>query len=417
MKLDERYRWLIWLSLSEIGTMLVLMNYSALLPILQKEWSLTNAQAGWIYSSYHIGYILSVVALTSLTDYVNPKYIYITTAFWGGISGTLFCVLAKGFVSALVFRLLMGISFAGTYMPGLRMVSERFPSRERGRAVGVYVAAFTLGASLSLLLTGFLVSYLPWRWSFFITSLGPVGGGVIAIFQLRGISGGRTPEVEKVPLKEVFQNRPVLMIIGGYIAHMWEMFGMRGWLVTFLTACFLTHQFELSKALRLSTVIGGAATLMGALSSALGGVLSDRFGRANTIIAIMVGSCLISLLIGWTREFHLWVIFVISLLYGSIVPAESSILSTGITELAHPGVLGRTMALQSLLGFGAASLSPIVFGYILDLTNPSDALARFGFFPNWGWAFMMLGIGGLAGPLVIWKVKKRMSDSPLSPSP
>jgi MFS family permease len=417
VKLDERFRWLILFSLSEIGAMLVLMNYSALLPLLQKEWSLTNGQAGWIYSSYHIGYILAVVALTSLTDYIHPKYIYITTAFWGGISGILFSALATGFVSALVLRLLMGISFAGTYMPGLRMVSEKFPSHERGRAIGIYVGAFTLGGSLSLFLAGFLISYVSWRWAFFFTSLGPIAGGIIAVFQLRGISGGRSVEEKRVPLKEVFRNRPVLMIIGGYIAHMWEMFGMRGWAVTFLTACFLTNQFELSRAVRLSAAIGGAATLMGAISSVICGTLSDRLGRANTIITIMLGSCVVSFVIGWTREFPLWIIFILSLLHGSIVPAESSVLSTGITELAHPGVLGRTMALQSLMGFGAASLSPIVFGYILDLTNPSDALARYGYVPNWGWAFVMLGIGGLVGPLVIWKVKGRMSHSPHHPAP
>jgi len=69
MRLDDRYRWLIWMSLSEIGTMLVFSNYSALLPILQKQWALTNGQAGWIFSSYQIGYIVAVVFLTSLTDY------------------------------------------------------------------------------------------------------------------------------------------------------------------------------------------------------------------------------------------------------------------------------------------------------------------------------------------------------------
>ena len=119
----------------------------------------------------------------------------------------------------------------------------------------------------------------------------------------------------------------------------------------------------------------------------------------------MLGSGLISLLIGWTRAFPLWVVLILSILYGFMVTGESSVLSTRVTELAHPDGLGRTMALQSLFGFGSASLSPIVFGYILDITNPPDALARFGYVPNWGWAFMLLGIGGLMGPLIISRVK------------
>ncbi len=406
MWLDDRYRWLMWISLAEIGTMLVFNNYSALLPILQKEWSLTNSQAGWIFSSYQIGYILAVVLLTSLTDYTHPKYIYLATSFWAGLAGILFSLWAEGVYSAMILRTLMGIGFAGTYMPGLRLVSERFPSAERGMAVGIYVGAFTLGAAVSLFLTGILSSLLPWKWAFFITSLGPIVGGVIAFFKLGEVATTGREEEAKLPLVEVLRNRPALMMIGGYVAHMWEMFGMRGWIVAFLTACFLTAHYDLERAVSLSAVIAGAVTLAGALSNALGGALSDRFGRANTIIVVMLGSGLLSLLIGWTRGFPISVIVLLSLLYGFMVTGESSVLSTGVTELARPGELGRTMALQSFLGWGAASLSPIAFGYILDLTNPADALTRFGYVPHWGWAFMVLGLGGLVGPLIISRLKK-----------
>ncbi|HSB07686.1 MAG TPA: MFS transporter [Thermodesulfobacteriota bacterium] len=406
MRFDDRFRLLTWLSFGQICTMLVFANYQALLPILQKEWALTNGQAGWIYSSYHIGYILSVFILSSLTDYVNPKYIYLITAFWAGISGALFSLLAEGFRSALILRTLMGIGLAGTYMPGLRMVSENFSPEQRGRAVGIYVASFTFGTSLSFFFTGFLNSALSWRWAFLITSLGPIAAGVIASLGMREISWSKAESGKDVSFAEILRNRPVMMMIGGYVCHMWEMFGMRGWMVAFLAACLLAMRYDLSKAVSMSTYITGWATLIGALSNAIGGTLSDRFGRSNTIIIIMLGSGVLSLVIGWTITFPLWIIVVVSLLYGLLIPAESSVISTGVTELAHPWGLGRTMAIQSVLGFGAASISPIIFGYVLDLTNPADALVRFGYFPNWGWAFTLLGLGGLIGPLFIWKMRR-----------
>ncbi len=409
MKLDNRFRWLIWLSLAEIGTMLVFNNYSALLPILQKEWSLTNSEAGWIFSSYQIGYILAVVLFTSLTDYVNTKSIYVLTSLWAGLTGILFSIWSEGFYSAMVLRTLMGIGFAGTYMPGLRMVSERFDSRERGRAVGIYVGAFTLGASISLFLTGMLNSLFSWRWAFLITSLGPIAGGIIAFFRLGEGGKTKTEKEARTPLREVLKNRPALKMIGGYAAHMWEMFGMRGWIVAFLTACLLTAHYDLDKAVSLSAAIAGVVTLAGAFSNTLGGTLSDRFGRVHTIIVVMIGSGLLSLVIGWTRGLPIALIIVLSVLYGFMVTGESSVLSTGVTELARPGGLGRTMALQSLIGWGAASLSPIAFGYVLDLTNPADALTRIGYVPNWGWAFVILGLGGLVGPLILWPLKKKPS--------
>ncbi len=385
--------------------MLVFSNYSALLPVLQKEWGLTNGQAGWVYSSYQIGYILSVVALTSLTDYANPKHIYILSACWSGISGILFSLLSEGFKSALILRTLMGIGLAGTYMPGLRMVSEKFQSRERGKAVGIYVAAFSLGVAASLFLTGFLNSYLSWRWAFFLTSLGPIGGGIISFFQLGKLTSERA-EGRILSVKEVFRNRPVFLLILAYAAHMWEMFGMRAWMVAFFTSCLITSGYDFERAVGLSAIIAGIVTLVGAVSNALGGALSDRFGRGNMIVVVLLGSSFLSLLIGWTRTFPLPAVLFLSFLYGFMVTAESSVLSTGVTELAHPGGLGRTMALQSLLGFGAASLSPIAFGYILDLGNPGDAMIRLGYIPNWGFGFTLLGVGGLIGPLAVWRMKK-----------
>jgi len=111
MRLDDRFRLLIWICLSEIGTMLVFSNYSALLPILQKEWFLTNSEAVWIYSSYQIGYILAVVFLTSLTDYTNPKYIYLVTSFWAGVAGILFSLWAEGAsLSPIAFGYILDIT-------------------------------------------------------------------------------------------------------------------------------------------------------------------------------------------------------------------------------------------------------------------------------------------------------------------
>ena len=105
-----------------------------------------------------------------------------------------------------------------------------------------------------------------------------------------------------------------------------------------------------------------------------------------------------------------WFLAILCLLYGFMTAADSSVLSTGVVEMAHPGALGRTMAIQSVLGWGAASVSPIAFGYVLDLTNPADALVRYGYFPNWGWAFMLLGMGGLIGPLAIRRLRKKVAS-------
>jgi MFS family permease len=401
---DRDDRWLLALCLAEAGTMLVFLNYSAVLPLLQAEWGLSSAQAGLIYSAYQLGYMAFVVLLSSLTDYVSPRRIYVGAALWAGLANLLFPLYAHDLLSAATLRTLTGVGLAGTYMPGLRLVSQRFASPQRGRAVGLYVAAFTLGAALSLLLTGVVTSYRDWRTAFVVTSAGPLAGGLLACMILSDEPGGRQ---KTVGLRGgVFGNRPALLMILGYVAHMWELYGARGWLPAFLTATLMRSGQGLIAASGFGASLSAVVMATGAVSTALAGYLSDRWGRVHTISAMMLTSSLCTALLGWAQPLPFALVLVLSLASSFFATADSSVLSTGVTELVPAERLGAAMALQSFLGFGAATISPLVFGYVLDLTNAPGTLATLGYLPHWGWAFATLGLGALIGPWAMLQLRR-----------
>jgi MFS family permease len=68
-----------------------------------------------------------------------------------------------------------------------------------------------------------------------------------------------------------------------------------------------------------------------------------------------------------------------------------------------PHYLGVAYAVRSVVGFGAGVVSPVLFGWTLDVAGggkgSSDALA-------WGFAWATLGLGALLGPLATWKLRK-----------
>lgn len=193
-------------------------------------------------------------------------------------------------------------------------------------------------------------------------------------------------------------NRPALLVIAGYAAHMWEMFGMRGWIVAFFVAVLAGRGLDITAATSYGARISALIILMGAFSTALAGALSDRLGRIQTIQAIMLGSACVSMCFGWTRPLPVQVVTVLSLVYGFVVTAESPVLSTAITEMVPFPYLGTAMALQSFMGWAAASVSPVVFGAVLDLTNSPRLVEALGYTPQWGPAFMVLGLGALCDP-------------------
>ncbi len=95
----------------------------------------------------------------------------------------------------------------------------------------------------------------------------------------------------------------------------------------------------------------------------------------------------------------------VGLIYGFAVIAESPVYSSGLSELVSPDFLGTALVLRSLIGFGVGAVAPTAFGLMLDLTNSGGTQRAFGYLPQWGWAFSMLGLVALIGPWAMWKLR------------
>ena len=405
-------RWLVMMCICQLFIMLVFINYSAILPLLRTEWGMNNTQAGMIFSVYQLGYIVSGVILSTLTDRVNTRLIFITAAFWSAAANLLFALYAHDFASGMILRALTGIGMGGTYMPGLKLVAERFDPSTRGRAIGIYVGSLVLGASLSLAATGWLTSLAGWRTAFVLCSAGVSIGALLSFYVFRGYQPVTRIRTEAGYIGEVVQNRPALLMILGYGAHMWEMYGMRSWLAPFMTSALIGWGIESTRATGFASAIAAVMIGIGAFSTAITGSLSDRLGRTATVTMVMLASALLSFVFGWLINTNIWLTLAIGLLYGYLIVAESPVFSTGLTELVAPGYLGAAMGLQSLIGYSMGAISPTVFGWALDTFRGWQPLP--GIHAEWGIAFSCLGLGALAGPFFMWLLRNTSGSAKMA---
>ncbi len=405
-------RWLLLLCLAQIFIMLVFINYSAVLPLLKQEWGMNNTMAGSIFSVYQLGYIASGVILSTLTDRLNTKYIFIASALWSATANLLFAFFAHDYTSAMLLRALTGIGMGGTYMPGLKLVAERFSSSQRGRAVGVYVGALVLGASLSLVLTGGLTSLIGWRPAFVAGSVGVYVGALLSLVVFRQYRFVQRTQQTGPSIPEVLQNRPAMLMILGYGAHMWEMYGMRSWLAPFFTANLINWGIAGGTATGWGATASAVVIGIGTFSTAITGTLSDRLGRTKTIFLVMLGSALLSCCFGWLAHANPYLTLTVGCVYGYLIVAESPVFSTGLTELVPPGCLGAAMGIQSLIGYSLGMISPTVFGWALDLCRDWSPLP--GVPGEWGVAFVTLGIGALFGPLCMTLLRNRPESAAMA---
>jgi len=125
-----------------------------LLPTFISEWGLTNIEAGAVNGILFFGYLAAVPILVSLTDRMDPKRIYILFDGPNRLIQPRLRAYGGGFWTAALFRLIAGIGLAGTYMPGLKLLSDRLQGPAQSRAIAFYTGGFSIGSALSFFLAG-----------------------------------------------------------------------------------------------------------------------------------------------------------------------------------------------------------------------------------------------------------------------
>ena len=131
-----------FLCAAEILSMAGTMYFPALQPVFEAQWQLSGTAAGWINGVFFTGYAAATPLLVSLTDRMDPRRIYIPSVLLSALSMFLFAAFAHGTASAALLRLIGGIGLAGTYMPGLRSLSDNVGGTRQSRYVSFYTASF-----------------------------------------------------------------------------------------------------------------------------------------------------------------------------------------------------------------------------------------------------------------------------------
>jgi MFS family permease len=203
-------------------------------------------------------------------------------------------------------------------------------------------------------------------------------------------------------LAEVIRNKPAMLSIWGYTFHAWELLGMWAWLPAFLAAAAVLGGTASAQSVSLGATLTALTYLAAVVGSVLGGSLSDRWGRTAVTLALSTASLVCSFLFGWLVGLPLMALVIVAVFYNVTGVADSSIHSTTLTELMDPRYLGAAYSLRSVLGFGAGAIAPWVFGLVLDWGRAAQWSEQL----TWGLAWSTLGLGGLLGPAVIWRLRQ-----------
>jgi MFS family permease len=361
------------LVVAQIFGMAGFASFAALMPVFIPEWRLSDSEAGWVNGVFYAGYLGAVPWLSSLTDRLASRRIYVAAALITALSSFGFAFAADGFWSAVALRALAGIGLAGTFMPGLKLLADHVSGPRQGRMVAVYTAGFSVGSAASLVSTDLVAEAFGWRTAFALAGAGPL----IAVALLMLFLPRTDPRPQAPPTTHVFDFRPVLRcreamaFVLGYVTHSFEVFAARSWLVVYL-AFAATRQPDQAAGWWSAPALAAVFTLLGVPATILGNELAIRFGSHRTIAAIMVVSAVVGILVGFAPAWPYAVVIVLAGLHAITQIGDSAALTAGVIAAAPPGYRGATMAVHSTLGFTGAFLGPVAFGFALEHAGGSQ---------------------------------------------
>jgi EmrB/QacA subfamily drug resistance transporter len=160
---------LIILTLPSFLTPFAVSSVNIALPSIGREFAMDAISLSWVPSAYILSSATLLVPFGRVADLYGRKKIFSYGILIYTVS-SLFLALSYSAEMVIGFRVIQGIGAAMIFAPAVAILTSVFPAEERGKALGINVAAVYSGLSLGPVVGGFLTQHFGWR-SLFIFNI------------------------------------------------------------------------------------------------------------------------------------------------------------------------------------------------------------------------------------------------------
>ncbi len=157
-------------TLSSFFTPFMASSINIALPSIAREFSMNAILLSWIATSYLLAAAMFLVPFGKIADIYGRKKIFT----WGIVIYTFASFLTAISTSAFQLissRIIQGIGGAMIFGTGVAILTSVFPAKQRGKVLGINVAAVYSGLSLGPFIGGILTQHWGWRSIFWINTL------------------------------------------------------------------------------------------------------------------------------------------------------------------------------------------------------------------------------------------------------
>ena len=223
---------------------------------------------------------------------------------------TFACGLAQNVWQLAVFRFLLGLGMGGEWASGATLVSETWPEKHRGKALGIMQSCWAIGYAAAAIVVALVLPTYGWRAVFFV-------GLIPALFTLwirRNLeepemwrrSRQMVPSRQEVPSRQDSASRlgaPLRLVVLLTLmnaATMFAWWGLNLWVPSYLSLPVAQGGIGLSTTTMSMFVVAMQVGMW--LGYVTFGFISDTFGRKPTYVTYLVLAAALVWAYGSTRE-------------------------------------------------------------------------------------------------------------------
>jgi ACS family hexuronate transporter-like MFS transporter len=349
---------------------------SVVLPQIIDEFHISYTSAGLIFTAT----FLVAFALYPVWGYLFDRYsrrtlISISGIIWGVT--TWLNTVPRTFLGFFFTRTLTGIDDAPP--SGMNsLVSDYFPPKSRGKALGLINASSAFGALIGTVL-GVVIGYaMGWRTLFYITGGIGLVGALLVYATVKDIARGSSePELAGLEIKEgayrinlseyisLVKRRSLLFLDlqGFFGVFPWQV--LQAWFFTYM---IMERGFTETVALLVMLVLLVTMITGNIVGGLLGDSLFKRDLRGRAIVGavtVFLSALTIYLTIMWPTP-DVMGFTVVGAVTAFILPMAGPNVSAAVTDVVEPEVRSSGDALLRIFEYGGSSAAPLISGYLAD---------------------------------------------------
>lgn len=178
--ISSRYKWIV-LTMTSLGAFMGSLDgniVSVSLPVIAANLRIGYAIVIWIPVAYLLARSIFLLSIGRLSDIRGRRKIFLY-GFVVFVISSFLCSISRSGIQLMSFRFLEGVGGAFISATSTAIVTDTFPSGERGKALGINTMAVYSGVAVGPSLGGFLTYLVGWPSIFYINI--PIGVFVIIL--------------------------------------------------------------------------------------------------------------------------------------------------------------------------------------------------------------------------------------------